>query len=241
MVTSAVFCTVLLFTIKVMQNHLKNNPVLSKVSTCIAWMSFIVVLSLISISRVFIATHFPHQVIGGVIGGVAIAYSIQKHASAFIQMSFKKCTFISFFLIVFTIVIYVVLSYAVFDPSESVQKAQRWCANPSYIHIETRPFYALVRDAGAAFGVGLGHLLCCHSGMYNNNAVKSKLQAVSEIVISLISICFLKDFKVSFSSDVMSYIFGYLKSVCLVVVVVFCVPAFVAFVQKFFKTDVKVK
>lgn len=238
MVTTAVLFTVLLFTVKQIKDCLKTSPALGRMADCVAWLCFITIILLVSISRVFIATHFPHQVIGGVIGGIAISYMVQKYTSTFIQMNFKKCIIISFSLILLTLVIYVVLSYAIFDPSESVLKAQKWCVNPSYIHIETRPFYALVRDAGAAFGIGLAHWLCNKYGIYHNTT-KSIFNKGIEIAISLICIHLIKEFKVSFSSDVMSYVFGYFKSVCLVVVVVFCVPSMVSAFKKLFKTDIK--
>ena len=42
------------------------------------------------------------------------------------------------------------------DPAWSINEAQRWCDKPENIHVDTMPFYSLMRYSGAAFGLGLG-------------------------------------------------------------------------------------
>ena len=42
------------------------------------------------------------------------------------------------------------------DPAWSIARAFKWCAKREYIHVDTTPFYSLVRYSGSAFGLGLG-------------------------------------------------------------------------------------
>lgn len=42
------------------------------------------------------------------------------------------------------------------DPAWSISRAIKWCAKREYIHVDTTPFYSMMRYSGAAFGLGLG-------------------------------------------------------------------------------------
>lgn len=42
------------------------------------------------------------------------------------------------------------------DPGWSIRNAYQWCAQPESIHIDTTPFYSMMRYSGTAFGLGLG-------------------------------------------------------------------------------------
>jgi glucose-6-phosphatase len=216
------------------------------------WFVFFVVIAMVSLSRIFIATHFPHQVIGGVLGGIAISNITQNNLDLSKFKSVMKCSSVSLMLVVSSLGFYEVLSYAIFDPSESVQKAQKWCANPAYIHIETRPFYALVRDAGSVFGIGLAHWLVnlCKSNTSVNPQHDSKkvstssqnnstLFSILEITFSLTVIQLLETFQLSFSNEILSYVFGYFKNVALVIIVVFITPTTVSIVKVGSKTKSK--
>ena len=42
------------------------------------------------------------------------------------------------------------------DPAWLISEAMKWCDHKENIHIDTMPFYSLMRYSGAAFGLGLG-------------------------------------------------------------------------------------
>lgn len=42
------------------------------------------------------------------------------------------------------------------DPAWSIKEAMKWCDKKENIHIDSMPFYSLMRYSGATFGLGLG-------------------------------------------------------------------------------------
>lgn len=229
MVTTSVLYTMMPIIITQFLHFFKTKGSLQgQLSHICLWLAFLVVISLVSLSRIFIATHFPHQVIGGVFGGIVISYITQKLLDLSKFTSVKKCSLVSFMLIILSLGFYEILSHVIFDPSESIQKAQKWCADPAFIHVETTPFYALVRDAGAVFGIGLAHWLANNKPLSTQN--NSLLLQIIQIILSITLIQLIEIFQPSFSNEMVSYIVGYFKNMALVVIVVFVAP----FITDFF-------
>ncbi|KAM6934815.1 glucose-6-phosphatase 2-like [Xenentodon cancila] len=118
------------------------------------WMAFWVIQISVGISRVFIATHFPHQVVLGLITGMLVA-EVFDHIPSICNASLKVYLQANAFLLSFAICFYLLLKFMDVDPLWSVTKAMKWCANPDWIHLDTTPFAGLVRNLGALFGLGL--------------------------------------------------------------------------------------
>ena len=51
---------------------------------------------------------------------------------------------------------YLILLLTGGDPAWSISEALKWCDKIENIHIDTMPFYSMMRYSGAAFGLGLG-------------------------------------------------------------------------------------
>uniref|UniRef100_A0A8C6Q8B6 Glucose-6-phosphatase n=1 Tax=Nothobranchius furzeri TaxID=105023 RepID=A0A8C6Q8B6_NOTFU len=118
------------------------------------WMAFWVVEMTVCISRVFIATHLPHQVLLGLAAGMLVA-EVFDHIPLIYNASLKLYLQTNILLLSFTVCFYVLLKLLDFDPLWSVAKAKRWGANPDWIHLDTTPFAGLWRNVGALFGLGL--------------------------------------------------------------------------------------
>ncbi|XP_065178410.1 glucose-6-phosphatase 3-like [Sycon ciliatum] len=114
-------------------------------------------LSLVAVSRVFIATHFPHQVLLGSVVGVLIA-------KCFLSKSFRhfvdsksathhlavSCVFVGV-----GFLLYVLLLHLGLDPSTSVRLALKHCSNRDWVHLNTTPFFSLFRMSGSLVGIGV--------------------------------------------------------------------------------------
>ncbi len=50
-----------------------------------------------------------------------------------------------------------------FDPMWSMNLAMKWCADETWLHLDTTLFYAVARDVGALAFVGLAELLPFHT------------------------------------------------------------------------------
>uniref|UniRef100_A0A672R225 Glucose-6-phosphatase catalytic subunit 1 n=1 Tax=Sinocyclocheilus grahami TaxID=75366 RepID=A0A672R225_SINGR len=96
----------------------------------------------VSLSRVFIAAHFPHQVIAGVVSG-------QLHSSLKNYVHTILC------LVFIALGPYALLDAPSIDPYWSLMKAQKWCNQPEWVHLDTTPFAGLLRNTRALFGLGL--------------------------------------------------------------------------------------
>lgn len=238
MVTSAVLCLLVLWLMKSLkENFLCQAHILSRfIITAKIWSVLFTVLSMVSLSRVFIATHFPHQVILGTVIGVFVASSIRKYSSMLLKVSrsVSFCAICSIALIAATLLSHFVLSMFVYDPSISVTKAQKWCIKPSYVHLDTTPFYALVRDSGATLGLGISFVIvgfAQRAGMNNWRSLRtiqtSLLSGSLKIILSVFLLQLLEIISLSKSSPLLFYVSGYCRSALIPVVVIFVVPMIV--------------
>ncbi|XP_007572116.1 glucose-6-phosphatase-like [Poecilia formosa] len=126
------------------------------------WTLMVVVVLIVCMSRVFMAAHFPHQVIEGVITGIVVAGMVSKKKWIY-SASMSKYLLITLFLTFFAIGFYLLLKIVSVDLLWTLDKAQKWCIKPEWIHLDTTPFASLLRNMGSLFGLGLG----LHSPFYH--------------------------------------------------------------------------
>ncbi|RLV82908.1 hypothetical protein DV515_00016522 [Chloebia gouldiae] len=85
---------------------------------------------------------------------MAVAKTFQ-HVRCIYQASFHQYLGITFFLFSFTLGFYLLLWTFGVDLLWTLEKAQKWCSNPEWVHIDTTPFASLLRNLGILFGLGL--------------------------------------------------------------------------------------
>uniref|UniRef100_UPI00398F751F glucose-6-phosphatase catalytic subunit 1-like isoform X3 n=1 Tax=Pristiophorus japonicus TaxID=55135 RepID=UPI00398F751F len=120
----------------------------------VLWIAFWLMQLCVCASRVFVATHFPHQVFLGVISGMVVA-ELFGRIKAIYNATLRQYLKITLFLFSFALGFYLLLKVLGVDLLWSLEKAQRWCARAEWIHIDSTPFASLVRNMGALFGLGL--------------------------------------------------------------------------------------
>ncbi|KAL9952312.1 hypothetical protein ACROYT_G039548, partial [Oculina patagonica] len=235
MVTSAVLCLLVLWLMNSLkENFLRQANILTRfIITATIWSVLLMVLSLVSLSRVFIATHFPHQVVLGTVIGICVALSVRKYSSTLLKVSHSVtfCAICSIALIAASLLSHFVLSMLVYDPSISVTKAQKWCIKPSYVHLDTTPFYALVRDSGATLGLGISFVIvgfAQRAGMNNwrslRNVQMGLLSESLKIILSVFLLQLLEIISLPKSSPLLFYVAGYCRCASIPVIVIFVVP-----------------
>ncbi|XP_067121170.1 glucose-6-phosphatase 2 [Centruroides vittatus] len=128
----------------------KNSSVLS--SMC--WSTYTLVLAAVSLSRVFIAAHFPHQCVLGMAIGVLVAMAAGKIDLD--RLKLKHYVLLTIGLFSSALCTYAVLQLMGMNPMWSVDRAVKWCAKQEYIHLDTTPFFSMTRYCGFALGMGLG-------------------------------------------------------------------------------------
>lgn len=197
---------------------------------CFHWLSWIVLWSIfcviqlcVCMSRVFLATHFPHQVILGIIGGVFVADAFNRlqwiHTA-----NQKQYNFIVAFLLLFTLGFYELLKLINVDLDWSVEKANKWCANPEWIHFDTTPFAGLYRNLGALIGLGIAinsrMFLQAHT-QRNNGTIGFKLLCIT---CCLVLLHLFDCIPVPSHSIYLFYMFSFCKSAAIPLTVVGLVP-----------------
>lgn len=83
--------------------------------------------------------------------------------------SLKNYFYITLFLTTFAVGFYVVLKVLGVDLLWTLEKAQKFCINPEWIHLDSTPFASLLRNMGTLFGLGLD----LHSPLYEYISVSS--------------------------------------------------------------------
>lgn len=231
MVTSGVLCLVSLWLMNSLREMLHHAHFFSRfIITATIWSVLLTILCLVSLSRVFIATHFPHQVILGTIIGLLVACTVRKHSSVVFEVScsVSYCIVCSIVLVVTTFASHFVLSVLIYDPSISVTKAQKWCVKPSFVHLDTTPFYALVRDAGAVLGLGISFTRAKMNNWRGLSTFQVHLLSKSlKIILSVFLLQLLEAISLPKSNSLLFYVAGYGRCTLIPVIVILFVPMIV--------------
>ncbi|XP_077358700.1 glucose-6-phosphatase catalytic subunit 1 [Festucalex cinctus] len=193
-----------------------NNSYLKAV----LWTVFWGVQVCVCLSRVFIGAHFPHQVVAGVITGMIVAEAFNRTQWIY-SASMKKYFHTTLFLTSFAVGFYLVLKAVGVDLLWTLEKAQRWCAKPEWVHLDSTPFASLLRNMGTLFGLGLG----LHSPLYTET--KRSNSAVSRagcVVGSLLLLHLFDSFKPPTHTAALFYLLSFCKSAAVPVATVSIIP-----------------
>lgn len=148
MVTAAVWWVVVSSVRKAIQS--KTN---SALVAAVPYLSYVVVLVAVGLSRIYILAHFPHQVVAGCITGFILGVVLDRQVPEGRPLLFF-CR-ISFGLLLGTLLFYFALQQIRVDLSWSIPLAKKWCSRAEWIRLDTTPFSSLTRDCGALLGLGL--------------------------------------------------------------------------------------
>ncbi|XP_019361070.1 PREDICTED: glucose-6-phosphatase-like isoform X1 [Gavialis gangeticus] len=187
------------------------------------WTGFWAVQICVCLSRVFIAAHFPHQVIAGVISGMAVAEAFQ-HIHSIYNASLWRYLGTTLLLFSFALGFYLLLKTLGVDLLWTLEKAKRWCDQPEWVHIDTTPFAGLLRNLGILFGLGLA----LHSQMYMESCKGKQGQQLpfrlSCIVASLVVLHLFDSFKPPTKVELLFYGLSFCKSAAVPLAAVCLIP-----------------
>lgn len=118
-----------------------------------SWSLYLAILAAVSVSRVFLGCHFPHQCLAGALLG----YLLAKFAS---KLDINGYHFVGASAVLFAsaFATYGLLLALGVDPSWTITLATKHCIKREYIHLDTAPFFSIMRYCGMALGTGLGLL-----------------------------------------------------------------------------------
>ncbi|XP_028674550.1 glucose-6-phosphatase catalytic subunit 1-like [Erpetoichthys calabaricus] len=187
------------------------------------WTVFCGVQLCVCLSRVFLAAHFPHQVITGVISGILVAEAFSRIEWIY-SASLKKYIITTLFLFSFTLGFYLLLKVLGMDLLWTLEKAKRWCVRPEWVHMDTTPFASLLRNLGTLFGLGLAlnsplYLEKCHGKRDESTPFR-----LACIVASVVLLHGFDSFRPSTQIEGLYYLLSFCKSAIVPLTSVAIVP-----------------
>ncbi|XP_066444290.1 glucose-6-phosphatase catalytic subunit 1-like [Eleutherodactylus coqui] len=187
------------------------------------WAFFWTVQVNVCISRIFVAAHFPHQVIAGVISGIMVA-KVFDHLPMIYRVTLKKYTYTTMFFFFSALGFYLLLKVFDVDLLWTLDKASRWCSKHEWIHLDSTPFAGLIRNLGIFLGLGLA----LDSQMYKyNHKEKQGTKFIFRLIYILTSLAVLHVFDVfEIPSDVeiIFYVLSFCKSLAVAIISVGIIP-----------------
>ena len=180
MVTAAVWYILI-------ESLLRQNGSLTKKSMLnrICWSIYTILLCSVSLSRIYLAAHFPHQCALGMVIGVAVAMLVSNLDTD--SLDRNKYIWGTVGLFVSALSTYAILKMMGFNPMWSVERALKWCAKPEHVHLDTTPFFSMMRYTGFFLGMGLA----LHSNLHRI-AAKQRFTTAMKILTAVLSVLFAK-------------------------------------------------
>lgn len=119
------------------------------------WTLYLLLLVTVSVSRVFLGCHFPHQCLAGALLGFLLAKWVASldTRSGWLFVGVAPALLLSAF------GVFGLMQALGLDPSWTLKLATKHCAKREYIHLDTAPFFSIMRYCGFCLGTGLGLLL----------------------------------------------------------------------------------
>jgi len=136
-----------------------GNTKLRRVINTIFGMVGTVFIILVALSRLYIAAHFPHQVIFGALGGITCAVLINRLLQSQTSLLHSKAIIVSLASMVIAFAIFYILITLGLNPNSSIDKAVKHCSSAEWLHMDTTLFHSIIRSAASVAGVGMFALL----------------------------------------------------------------------------------
>lgn len=168
---------------------------------------------IVCMSRVYMAAHFPHQVIAGVFTGILVAEVVSQLKWIY-SASINKYLFTTVFLTSFAVGFYLLLKALGVDLLWTMDRAQKWCVTPEWVHLDTAPFASLLRNMGTLTGLGLG----LHSPLNRNTKKRSAAFRMGCITVSLILLYLLDGWTFSPENHMSFYFLSFGKSTAAILI-----------------------
>lgn len=120
------------------------------------WITYVIMIITVSVSRLYIAAHFPHQCLVGGILGFLVANLVLQYRTKFEHANRNQYILTTLFLFATAMATYFSLSLVGSNPNWSVEKAIKFCQHKEWIHLDNSPLFSLMRYTGFLLGFGLG-------------------------------------------------------------------------------------
>ncbi|CAD5123842.1 DgyrCDS12148 [Dimorphilus gyrociliatus] len=211
MVTSAVLFFITNSVLRRIMKYTHAGPVIG----IFVWLIFIVIVSAVGMSRCFIATHFPHQVVTGTLSGLFVALFVSR-------LNVKRYSSVHYILVSLPLLAIVfALNYSLYyfgiDTNWSFKLAVKYCKKKEWIHYNTTVLSAFIRDSASLLGLGYGLEKLKTWSFKPKFTIKYRIFG---IITSLLLVRFIERIEIPTSSPAWFYIYFFMKYYTFVYVVI---------------------
>lgn len=152
MLTAAVWFVLISAVLRHYQKH--KLPTLGPLRVFL-WLFYVCSIIGVTISRLYLSAHFPHQCVLGAGLGLLVAVVVYRSN----LRNIKLATYVVGTVFMLTVV---AATYATLilvlkvDPGWTIAKAVKWCLKKEHVHMDTTPFFSIMRYTGFFLGTGIG-------------------------------------------------------------------------------------
>ncbi|XP_015277296.1 PREDICTED: glucose-6-phosphatase-like [Gekko japonicus] len=202
---------------------LQPNTLIGRCLRGLLWAGFWAVQVCVCLSRVFLAAHFPHQVISGVVSGMVVA-EVFAHVRFIYNTTLWRYVGTTLFLFGFALGFYLLLKMLGVDLLWTLEKANKWCERPEWVHIDTTPFASLLRNLGILFGLGVGLHSPLHAESCKGKPGRRWSFRLSCILVSLLVLHLFDSLELPTDRERLFYVLAFCKSACAQLCAVALIP-----------------
>lgn len=156
--------------------------------------------------------------------GIAVAKAFNR-VSWIYSASLKGYVHTILCLVFVALGLYALLDAASIDPYWSLMKAQKWCIQSEWVHLDTTPFAGLLRNTGALFGLGLSLHLPSHGDLEKNKSCgNSAIYRLTCTAATLPLLSLLDSFRPPTSTHALFYALSFCKGATVPLTTISFVP-----------------
>jgi len=187
------------------------------------WIVVLAALVLVSLSRIFVAAHFPHQCLLGAVLGLMLGHVLTDRGKWSLREWWRGAPRSRLFLVSLALIATSAGAYLLqmalgIDPQWSVRLAFKWCRNPEFVHVVTTPLFSSVRVCGASLGFAMASPIKLRSDLKFYPVL-----GVAMVTMMVVSLQMLKDL-IPTANAVMFYVCQFFLYATLPFLLLFIVP-----------------
>ncbi|KAL8175747.1 UNVERIFIED_CONTAM: Glucose-6-phosphatase [Gekko kuhli] len=118
------------------------------------------------------------------------------------------------FLFGFALGFYLLLKMLGVDLLWTLEKANKWCERPEWVHFDTTPFASLLRNLGVLFGLGVGLHSPLYAGSCKGKQGRRWSFRLSCILVSLLVLHLFDSLELPTDREWLFYVLTFSKSAC---------------------------
>jgi hypothetical protein len=164
---------------------IKHNIIKRKSQKLLIKSIFVLFMTILSFSRIYISAHFPDQCLFGLMSGIIVALIIDRMVDVK-KLKLKHHFFVSFLMISTSYIIYELLNLLKKESADwSVKLAQKYCFDINQVKADTTPLYVIWRTSGNMIGIGIAFYLI--RDLIDDNFTRIRSPSNASLIVKVVN------------------------------------------------------